>query len=543
MKTDYGTIVIGSGAGGLAAAVALAQAGQKVLVCEQHEVPGGWMHSFTLEGYRFNTGVHYIGELGPGGRLRRIYEGLGIANDLTFMELNPQGYDHILIGTERFDIPKGKEAYIERLKLRFPNERGGIEGLFNTTEAVFWSLQRIIDEEYSDLWRRPKALPWFARSGGALVDHFVKDRTLRAFLKGQSGAHGMAPAKVSAALHSAIVHHYMEGAYHPLGGGSAIARSYLRALRRAGGELRLQTPVRRIVLKEKRAVGVELASGELLTASTIVSNADPHGTFYKLVGREKLSWRLRRKLGRVGYSTSCVSLYLVLGCDLRDLGLDSGNYWLHSHDDIDAIFARAATPGAIESDPELLFATATSLKDPTKSRSDLHQLEIFAFTDIEPFVPWQHQPSGQRDADYQRLKAGISQRILKVADRFFPGLRQSVVLQELGTPLTNQHYVHAHQGNMYGIDKGIWQAGPLGFRAETEFQNLYLCGASTMAHGVAYATNSGLTAAGKVLGCDPQSFIQRKRAELSICQCEDTSTWPLQYRHQVQDETRAETVA
>ena len=54
-------IIIGSGAGGLTAAVALAHAGQKVLVSEQHDVPGGWTHSSTLGGYRFSPGVHYIG--------------------------------------------------------------------------------------------------------------------------------------------------------------------------------------------------------------------------------------------------------------------------------------------------------------------------------------------------------------------------------------------------------------------------------------------------------------------------------------------------
>src|SRR5512139_1744891 len=129
-STDFDTIVIGSGAGGLAAAVALANAGQKVLVVEQHYVAGGWCHSFTLQGYRFSPGVHYIGGMQRGGPMQSILRGLGVSGDLAFCELNPDGLDHVIVGDERFDIPRGREAYIERLKQRFPADAQGIDRLF-----------------------------------------------------------------------------------------------------------------------------------------------------------------------------------------------------------------------------------------------------------------------------------------------------------------------------------------------------------------------------------------------------------------------------
>ncbi|MBW1880433.1 MAG: NAD(P)/FAD-dependent oxidoreductase, partial [Deltaproteobacteria bacterium] len=137
---DFDAIVIGSGAGGLTAAVALARAGKKVIVFEQHYLPGGWCHSFTLEGYQFSPGVHYIGALHPGGTMRAIYEGLEVADDLTFLELNPDGFDHVQIGGERFDIPAGKERYAERLKARFPKDAKGIDAYLDIVDVLHGQL-------------------------------------------------------------------------------------------------------------------------------------------------------------------------------------------------------------------------------------------------------------------------------------------------------------------------------------------------------------------------------------------------------------------
>jgi phytoene dehydrogenase-like protein len=281
--------------------------------------------------------------------------------------------------------------------------------------------------------------------------------------------------------------------------------------------------------------GVELDTGEEIRAGVVISNADPEATFGKLIGRDKLSARLKRKIDSVAYSTSCLSLFFATDMDLRAEGLDSGNMWYYDHADVDSIYKSGLTDAALRDEtPPGMFLTVTTLKDPSKMHSGHHTCESFAFVSYEAFEQWAQTKYGARPTDYDAMKEDLAWRMVRGLEKRIPGLSKHIVYYSLGTPLTNEHYLNATRGNLYGIDKRPSQVGPLGFTPRTEFDGLYLCGQSTLSHGVAGVTASGIEAAKAVLNCRSRDILTQNGNGPMFLRAERPDTWPEDLRRKME---------
>lgn len=479
---------------GLAAAALLARGGRRVLVLEAHDVPGGYAHTFRVRQYRFCAQVHYVFGCGEGETIHALLDRLGLAHEVPFVRLEPEGFDHVIVGDERVRVPNGLAKYRDRLVRRFPAWERPIVRYFHEIATLGEELD-LLPKHITPWvalrsaprhWRLLRCMRWTLAD---LYDHVGMPPLLRAVLAGQSGDYLLPPRDVSLLLHVALVCGYDKGAYYPKHHFFHFVETLTRFIETSPGcAVLLEHEVEKIVVERGRVVAVTTKNGRSFSATRYVSNVDPRKTA-ELAGTELFA-RDRRRLD-YAYSCGTFTMYLaVKGLDLRDHGFGSWNVWHYPHADLDRMYDDQLVRNDL-SNPWLFMSTPTlHSSEPGLCPPGEQILEIATALDHGRFARLRRE---DRRA-YNREKKRIASGILDLLEaRYVPRLREHLSLRIAGTPATNERFCRAPAGNAYGaalVPANVRPGrGPYRSRA---VDNLWLANATAGFPSVAGAIGAGV---------------------------------------------------
>ena len=201
LAPDYDAIVIGSGMGGLTTAALLSDLGRKVCVLEQHYTAGGYTHSYERNGYEWDVGVHYIGEVGAPTRSHKLFDYLSGGN-LKWAPMDDE-YDRFYVGDKVFNALAGKQAFRDNLVRQFPDEAQAIDRYLELLDRSGDALSAFGMGRGMPALLRFAAQPWMAwKMRGAyrkktwdVLSELTDNEVLIAVLSGQWGDLGLPPKR------------------------------------------------------------------------------------------------------------------------------------------------------------------------------------------------------------------------------------------------------------------------------------------------------------------------------------------------------------
>lgn len=442
----HDVIVVGAGVGGLTAGALLARRGLRVLVLEQHYLAGGFCTSWPRTvrrgserlRYVFDAGVHDVSGLGPRGPVRNLLRQLGREDRLAWRRV---GHEYVLPRL-RFKVPHRAEDLVARLGELFPGERTGLQRFFAEMEAVYRELYAdahltggvpmppaTVDGMLAYPAARPHAFRGMAVPFGTMVDAHVRTPRLRELLSVLSGYLSDDPRRLTVGAMAPIFGYYFDGGYYPAGGSQALANTLVAAIREHGGEVRLRTPVRRIVIEGGRAAGVESADGQVHRAPLVVSNADVPRTFLELVGAEHLSGEFADRVRGLEPSASAFVVYL---------GVDGVP-------DLEPLTLLSTSAGS-------LGIAIPSKVDPDLAPPGHASITLTTLVPARAAATWDRTVPG-----YLARRRAAGDELIARAEAVLPGLRERIVYRQEGSPATFARYAWTTGGSIYGPAIGPWR--------------------------------------------------------------------------------------
>lgn len=500
-------IIIGSGMGGMTCAALLAELGLRVLVLEQHYEPGGFTHTFRRKGFRWDVGVHAVGEVSEHSMTGRLLSKLS-DGQLEWASLGPV-YDQFHWPDEfRIDFPDNPEQFQTNLVEAFPGEREAIEQYLRQVRAVSGAMKgyylartlphglgRAADKVFARTAERE-----LSRKTADVLASLTSNAKLRSVLASQWAYYGSPPSRSSFAMQALVAKHFLWGGFYPVGGSREIARHLLHKVAAAGGWTTVRAEVEQIVIEKGRAVGVRLrgtdgAPGQELRADRIISAAGVWSTVTRMLPREHAQAAWAQSIADLDPAPAHVCLYLGFEGDIRSAGASAANKWFYETWDTEAE-GWAIDRESIGRAP-VLYCSFPSLKDPRHDPGphQRHTGEVVTFVPWEVFQTWKDSRWQRRGEDYEQFKQRLHDALLAQFLEHMPELGPKIVHAELSTPLTTDHFVRPQAGSIYGLEPTPRRFANRWLRPRSPIPGLVFAGSEITTVGVMGAMMGGVLAA------------------------------------------------
>lgn len=477
-ESTQDVIIIGSGIGGLCCGALLAKYGYQVTVCESHTIPGGAAHGFERQGFRFDSGPSLYSGLSyspSANPLRQVLDALGEplpckTYDTWGCRL-PEGDFNTSVGADQFcqilAQLRGQQAVQEWRQLQQVMQPLKEAAVALPPAAVRYDLGAVLTLGSFAPSLLQHAGNVFQLTGpfSRIMDKVIQDPFIRnwlnllCFLLAGVPADGISAAEVA----FMFADWYRPGVRldYPVGGSTALVEALVRGLQRYGGHLQLNAHVEQIMVKNQRAVGVQLWDGTVLGASqAVISNASVWDTL-KLLPRGAVSprWQTQRQL-----TPECDSfMHLHLGIDGANLPVDLACHYIVVND----------WSMGITAPQNVVLVSIPSRLDPSLAPPGKQVIHVYT-PGNEPYDLWRGMD--RRSPEYLQQKQQRSAVMWQALERIIPDIRQRCEVTLVGTPLTHERFLRRHRGS-YGpairAGEGLFPG------AGTPLSGLYCCGDST----------------------------------------------------------------
>lgn len=466
--------VIGAGLGGLSAAISLRAAGYQVEVFEKNEQIGGKLNILEKDGFTFDLGPSIL-------TLPQFFQAL-------FERAGKKMEDYVQLDAVtphwRNFFEKGPAIDLYQENELMKAELGKLPG---DLEQHWTELQGFLDygrKQYSvvnngyfkkgldNLWEFIKHYK-FSLMGGKIdyrttmaesIANRLTDPKLRMIFEYFIKYVGSSALQAPGYMNLMPIIQYDYGLWYVRGGMYQLANGLGKLMKEMDITVHLNADVQGISKEGKRVTSVNLADGTSHAFDIIVSNMEVIPAYQKLLN-EPLAFT--QKLDEK-FAPACSGIVLHLGTDKPFPQLAHHNFFFSEdqHKHFETVFEKQELP----EDPTL-YVVAPTRTDPTKAPKGADNIKIL------PHIPPLREGSGITHDDYVALK----ERCLDKMERCgVKGLRESIVVEDLLTPVDIERMYRSNRGSIYGVVTD-WNRNH-GFKApktSTKYKNLYFTGGST----------------------------------------------------------------